>query len=49
MENANIGQYLHAKVITFTHPTTKKVMTFECNLPDFFENKLQLLRKESIK
>ncbi|WP_342261684.1 RluA family pseudouridine synthase [Spiroplasma endosymbiont of Notiophilus biguttatus] len=49
LENANIGQYLHAKVITFTHPTTKKVMTFECNLPDFFENKLQLLRKESVK
>ena len=49
LENANIGQYLHAKVIIFTHPTTKKVMTFECNLPDFFENKLQLLRKESVK
>lgn len=49
LENANIGQYLHAKVITFVHPTTKKVVTFECNLPDFFENKLQLLRKESVK
>ena len=49
LENANIGQYLHAKVITFMHPTTNKMMTFECNLPDFFENKLQLLRKESVK
>lgn len=49
LENANIGQYLHAKVITFTQPTTNKMMTFECNLPDFFENKLQLLRKESVK
>lgn len=49
LENANIGQYLHAKVITFIHPRTKENMTFECNLPDFFENKLQLLRKESAK
>lgn len=49
LEDVNIGQYLHAKIITFIHPTTKKNMTFECNLPDFFENKLQLLRKESVK
>lgn len=49
LEDANVGQYLHAKIITFIHPTTKKNMTFECNLPDFFENKLQLLRKESVK
>lgn len=49
LEDINVGQYLHAKIITFIHPTTKKNMTFECNLPDFFENKLQLLRKESVK
>ncbi len=49
VENANIGQYLHAKAISFIHPTTKQEMTFDCKLPDFFENKLQLLRKESVK
>lgn len=49
VENANIGQYLHAKEISFIHPTTKQIMNFDCNLPDFFENKLQLLRKESVK
>lgn len=49
VENSIIGQYLHAKFIAFIHPTTKKLMTFECNVPDFFETKLQLLRKESVK
>lgn len=49
VENPNIGQYLHAKEISFMHPTTKQIMAFECNSPDFFENKLQLLRKESVK
>lgn len=47
VEDETIGQYLHAEQITFIHPTTKKIMTFECNLPDFFEKRLQLLRKES--
>lgn len=47
VENNNYGQYLHAYQITFTHPRTKKVMTFKADLPDFFENRLQLLRKES--
>ncbi|WP_425289609.1 RluA family pseudouridine synthase [Spiroplasma endosymbiont of Nebria brevicollis] len=49
VESVNIGQYLHAKEISFIHPTTKQEMTFDCKLPDFFENKLQLLRKESVK
>jgi len=48
-EDRNIGQYLHAKVITFVHPSTKVAMTLECDLPDFFENRLQSLRKESVK
>ena len=47
IENFNIGQYLHASKITFIHPKTKKVMSFACDLPDFFENRLKLLRKES--
>lgn len=47
IENSNIGQYLHAYQITFIHPTTKKVMTFKSDLPDFFENRLKLIRKES--
>lgn len=47
VEDSNLGQYLHASQITFIHPSTKKVMTFKSDLPDFFENRLQLLRKES--
>lgn len=47
VEDSNLGQYLHASKITFIHPSTKKVMTFKADLPDFFENRLQLLRKES--
>lgn len=47
VENSNLGQYLHAHQITFIHPRTKKVMIFKSDLPDFFENRLQLLRKES--
>lgn len=47
LENSNFGQFLHAYKITFIHPKTKKVMHFKSDLPDFFENRLQLLRKES--
>lgn len=47
VEDSNLGQYLHASQITFIHPQTKKVMNFKSDLPEFFENRLQLLRKES--
>lgn len=47
IENSNFGQFLHAYKITFVHPTNKEVMTFKSDLPDFFENRLQLLRKEN--
>lgn len=47
IENSEIGQYLHAKEISFIHPTTKKEMHFETNLPDYFEKRLQLLGKEN--
>ena len=31
------GQCLHAKKLTFTHPSTGEKMTVECDLPDWFE------------
>jgi len=35
---------LHAKKLTFVHPTSKKVMTFECDLPDYFNEMIENLR-----
>ena len=40
------GQYLHAKVIEFIHPTTKELMRFEAPLPKRFEDKLKELRHD---
>lgn len=37
------GQLLHAFRLTFTHPTTLKVMTFEAPLPDYFKEILSKL------
>ena len=34
------GQLLHAYKLSFTHPRTKKVLTFEIPLPSYFENYL---------
>ncbi len=39
------GQLLHAYKIEFTHPTTNKTMSFECDLPTDFENALKKLRQ----
>lgn len=47
VEDNDLGQYLHAYKITFKHPKTKKIMTFTADLPDFFQNRLKLLRKET--
>lgn len=47
VEDSSVGQYLHAYKISFIHPRTKKMMTFKSDLPEFFENKVKLLRKES--
>lgn len=47
VEDSNLGQYLHAYKISFKHPRTKKVMVFTAELPDFFQNRLKLLRKEN--
>lgn len=40
------GQFLHAFSLTFTHPTTKEVMTIEAPLPKYFVDYLQTLREE---
>jgi len=39
------GQMLHAKEISFVHPRTEEVMTFSCDLPDFFEKQIEEFRK----
>jgi 23S rRNA pseudouridine1911/1915/1917 synthase len=39
------GQLLHAKKLILTHPTTRKEMVFESELPDYFEKVLDILRK----
>lgn len=39
------GQLLHAKTIGFVHPTTGKMMEFTSEIPPYFENVLEKLRK----
>jgi len=40
------GQALHAKRLTFTHPTTKERMSFECELPEEFSRLLKILEEK---
>ena len=40
------GQLLHAKTLGFDHPTTGKSMQFTSEIPDYFENVLNVLRKK---
>ncbi|MPN05644.1 Ribosomal large subunit pseudouridine synthase D [bioreactor metagenome] len=40
------GQLLHAKSLVLNHPTTNKQMIFECELPDYFANVLNILRNK---
>ncbi len=40
-----VGQCLHAKALTFTHPATGERMTVECPLPDDFARVLAKLRR----
>lgn len=40
------GQCLHAKTIGFTHPTSGKFLRFDSKLPDYFEDLLDILRKD---
>lgn len=39
------GQFLHAKLLGFTHPTTGESMVFKAPLPELFEETLKKLRK----
>ena len=39
------GQCLHAKELSFIHPRTKEFVTFKCELPEYFENILEIMRK----
>ncbi|MEF9921850.1 MAG: RluA family pseudouridine synthase [Anaerovoracaceae bacterium] len=39
------GQMLHAKVIGFVHPRTNEYMEFDSELPEYFEEVLDKLRK----
>ena len=39
------GQILHAKVLGFVHPITKKYMEFDSELPEYFKTVLDYLRK----
>ncbi len=41
------GQLLHAKKIKFIHPQTKEEMAFEVDLPDYFKDTIEKLRKLS--
>ena len=41
------GQLLHAHTLSFTHPTTGKMMSFSTPLPDYFEKILVSLRNKS--
>ena len=44
--HGEFGQLLHAKEITFTHPTTKEVMTFSCKVPEEFNKILEEYKEE---
>jgi 23S rRNA pseudouridine1911/1915/1917 synthase len=39
------GQFLHAKLLGFTHPVTGQQLVFEAPLPEIFEKTLEKLRK----
>ena len=39
------GQILHAKILSFPHPRTKEIVTFECELPHNFQKLLGRLKE----
>lgn len=39
------GQYLHAAVLGFIHPTSREYLEFRAPLPEYFENTLSELKK----
>ena len=42
------GQCLHARILELTHPKTNEKMQFESELPEYFGELLEKLRKQSI-
>ncbi|OPJ63227.1 RluA family pseudouridine synthase [Clostridium oryzae] len=40
------GQALHAKILGFIHPTTRKYMEFESPLPNYFQKIINVLKNE---
>ena len=34
---SDFGQFLHSKIIRFTHPITKEILEFESELPEYFQ------------
>lgn len=42
-KSSEFGQFLHSKVIRFTHPITKETLEFESNLPEEFQKYLDEL------
>ena len=42
--NSLEGQLLHSYKISFAHPKTQKTMTFECNLPKYFEDFIKKIK-----
>lgn len=41
------GQFLHAKTLGFTHPRTGELLSFTAELPQIFQETLEILRKNS--
>ena len=40
------GQLLHAKTLGFVHPVTGKQMLFECDIPEYFKEVLNILKRK---
>lgn len=44
-DDTTYGQYLHAKILGFVHPTTGKYMEFDSELPSYFKQKIAELEE----
>ncbi len=44
---SHVGQLLHSKHIKFVHPTSKKIMEFDSDLPPYFSNILSKLEAQN--
>ena len=48
-KNSNdFGQFLHSAALEFTHPITKEIMHFDCQLPDPFQKFMDKLDQEQL-